>query len=260
MRRAIKELAKYMLGKAGLIAVRRDRYEQLLSDAAFGERLAMMEPLFSGERREAVTALCAGQSQLGQDIFVLEQLSWKRGGFFVEFGATDGRTLSNTWLLEKQFGWRGILAEPGRIWRKQLERSGRSAALEFDCVWNRSGEVLSFAETAYAELSTISDFAARCDHDRSDAQHYEVRTIALNDMLEKHGAPAEMDYLSIDTEGSELTILESLDFARYSFRVITVEHNDMPDRAHIHALLTSHGYIRQNEEHSLFDDWYVRAG
>lgn len=259
MKRAIKDLARYLRSKARIIAMSRPRFENIQDEIAFGERQTMLEPLFSGERREAVAALRASQSQLGQDIFVLERLGWKRGGFFVEFGATDGRTLSNSWLLEKQFGWKGILAEPGRVWRKQLEQSGRSAALEFDCVWNRTGEVLTFAETSFAELSTIGDFSGRGDHNRLGARTYEVRTIALNDMLEKHGAPAEMDYLSIDTEGSELTILESLDFARFRFRVITVEHNFMPDRERIHALLTSHGYERQAEAQSQYDDWYVLA-
>ena len=50
------------------------------------------------------------KSQLKQDIFVLLETGFKRNGFFVEFGATNGIDLSNTYLLEKRFGWNGILA------------------------------------------------------------------------------------------------------------------------------------------------------
>lgn len=50
--------------------------------------------------------------QINQDIFVLYTLNWKRNGFFVEFGATNGIDLSNTYLLEKDFGWKGLLSEP----------------------------------------------------------------------------------------------------------------------------------------------------
>jgi hypothetical protein len=45
------------------------------------------------------------KSETRQDLFVLEQLNFKRGGFFVEFGATNGIDISNTYLLEKEFGW-----------------------------------------------------------------------------------------------------------------------------------------------------------
>ena len=84
-----------------------------------------------------------------------------------------------------------------------------------------------------------------------------VDTISLTDMLEKHKAPYLIDYLSIDTEGSEFDILASHDFSKYTFKVITVEHNYQPQRDLIHELLTKHGYVRKFEDISLQDDWYV---
>ncbi|MFM5930996.1 MAG: FkbM family methyltransferase, partial [Novosphingobium sp.] len=86
---------------------------------------------------------------------------------------------------------------------------------------------------------------------------YTVKTVAFNELLERHQAPALMDYLSIDTEGSELEILSSLDFSRFRFRVITCEHNFTPNREKIHELLVRHGYERRLETVSQFDDWYV---
>jgi len=88
---------------------------------------------------------------------------------------------------------------------------------------------------------------------------YQVPTISLNDLLRRHGAPAEPDYLSIDTEGSEFAILRELDFARFAFKVITCEHNHTPKREQIRQLLESAGYRRKHEDLSRFDDWYVRA-
>jgi hypothetical protein len=77
-------------------------------------------------------------------------------------------------------------------------------------------------------------------------------------MLERHSAPREIDYLSIDTEGSELAILEAFDFDRYVIRCITCEHNFRPDRQRTQDLLESKGYVRAFGEVSLFEDWYVR--
>jgi hypothetical protein len=58
-------------------------------------------------------------AQLFQDLLVLFLLEEKRDGYFIEFGAMDGVTLSNTFLLESRYGWRGIVAEPAHCWRQR---------------------------------------------------------------------------------------------------------------------------------------------
>ena len=59
------------------------------------------------------------KSQLRQDLFVLSETNFKRNGYFVEFGAASGFQLSNTYLLEQNFSWSGILAEPAKVWHSQ---------------------------------------------------------------------------------------------------------------------------------------------
>ena len=100
------------------------------------------------------------------------------------------------------------------------------------------------------------------DMHRQLRQHgttYSVKTISLVDLLRKHSAPPIIDYLSIDTEGSEYDILSSFDFSSYRFRVITCEHNFMPAREQILALLTRNGYSRTLTKFSQYDDWYFDA-
>ena len=65
--------------------------------------------------------------------------------------------------------------------------------------------------------------------------------------LRHHGAPKTIDYLSIDTEGSELEILSAFDFSAYHVRIITVEHNYSPMRGKLHDLLTSNSFTRAFE-------------
>lgn len=195
-------------------------------------------------------------SQAGQDLFVLSQIGAKRGGYFVEFGATQGVNISNSYFFESHLGWNGIVAEPARMWHRDLRRN-RKCHVETRCVWSASGATLRFSEDA--ELSTVSDYV---DSDflaasRREKESYEVTTISLNDLLEEHQAPRIIDYLSIDTEGSEFEILNAFDFGKHSFAVITCEHNHAPQREKIHQLLTGKGYRRVMEEASRADDWYV---
>ena len=199
------------------------------------------------------------KSQLKQDLFVLSELGFKRNGYFVEFGATNGLYLSNTYLLEKKFGWLGIVAEPLKSKYAELIRN-RSCHIEDKCVWKNSGELLKFLEANDQDLSTIFEYQDKDLHreSRKNGQISDVETISLNDLLKKYNAPRLIDYLSIDTEGSEFEILSNFNFEKYEFRVITVEHNYTNQREAIYNLLTSFGYKRKFEKLSEFDDWYIR--
>ena len=199
------------------------------------------------------------KSQLMQDVFVLHQLNFKKEGFFVEFGATNGIDFSNSHLLEKEFNWKGILAEPGNIWHTAL-KVNRTSFIEEKCIWINSSSILEFNEVASPELSTISSFQNKDDwatSQRLKSVSYQVETISLEDLLNKYKAPKIIDYLSIDTEGSEFEILNNFNFSKYRFRVITCEHNYTADREKILALLSKNGYYRKYAFLSKWDDWYV---
>lgn len=200
-----------------------------------------------------------GYAQFGQDLFVLHELKELRGGFFVEFGAASGENLSNTVLLEREFGWRGICAEPSRQWHEALEKN-RKCIIERRCIWSSTGQELLFSECEEGEYSTISEYSSGDMHvgKRQTPREYPVKTVSLVDALDEHGAPSVVDYLSIDTEGSEFDILQAVDFGRYRFRVITVEHNHHRQRrSAIWKLLTGLGYRRVLPALSLVDDWYL---
>lgn len=223
-----------------------------------GQDLEFLKKLDPKHVNKTLELLPKSRSQLRQDLFVLNELNFKRNGFFVEFGATNGVDLSNTFMLESDFGWTGILSEPSAGWLEALQKN-RKAIVDSRCVWSSSGETLRFREAEEQELSTIEDFANRDAHwkTRRTGVTYEVATVSLVELLDFHNAPKVIDFLSIDTEGSEFEILNAFDFGRYSFRTIVCEHNYTPNRKLIYDLLTRNGYARKFDDVSNFDDWYV---
>ena len=73
----------------------------------------------------------------------------------------------------------------------------------------------------------------------------------------KYNAPKKIDYLSVDTEGSEFDILSAFDFNEYRFNCITIEHNFTENREKLKFLLEQNGYKRVFEYLSKWDDWYI---
>jgi FkbM family methyltransferase len=210
------------------------------------------------DKIRVISTAFVSRSQLQQEVFVILLKDFKKGGFFVEFGATDGIALSNTLLLEKKFNWNGILAEPGKNWHEKLSQN-RNCNIDESCIWLCSGEEIEFSETSNGEFSTIEKFV-KTDHHfnkRKKFDSYLVKTITLKDLLDKHNAPKEIDYLSIDTEGSEYEILKGFEFSEYHFDIITVEHNYSDSRRKISELLLANGYVNVSAKMSLWDDWYV---
>lgn len=210
-------------------------------------------------------AFCAGlrplaHGQILQDLWVLYELDLQQNGYFVEFGAYDGTVHSNTKLLEERFGWTGILAEPNPDLAETL-RSARRAVVDSRCVWDSSGERVSLLLTGDAELSTVAEHAASDLHTESRhataVRSVDVPTVSLDDLLDEHGAPPVIDFMSVDTEGTELRILRAFDINRHRPRLLTVEHNGNAEaQRELDALLEAQGYQRRFRTMSDWDAWY----
>lgn len=237
------------------LKVEQDRLLYILLKAGFANKnqLEILRLLNTSVR------LAQSKAQISQDLFVLDCLKNKREGFFIEFGATDGVSLSNTYLLEKEYEWNGIVVEPAKNWEQSLKEN-RNCIIDNRCVWSESGKMLAFNETVNGTLSTLELFNDADYHSekRKDKKMYQVETISLNDLLRDHNAPSDIDYLSIDTEGSEFEILNTFNFSEFNVNIITVEHNFTARRTDIFNLLISKGYKRVFESISGFDDWYIK--
>ncbi len=190
-------------------------------------------------------------SQYKQD-FILDKVIFKdkKGKVFFDIGANDGITYSNTYFLEKNLGWTGVCVEPLPMTFKKLE-DNRNCILE-NCAVGSSSRTETFIEvTGYAEmLSGIKRNYDKRHINRIDSEiktyggskrEIELKIVNVNELLDKHSLH-NIDFCSIDTEGSEFQILRVLEFDRFKINVLTVEANYQIDRLKIRGYLFLKGY------------------
>ena len=262
----LRNLVLGTLYKCNLVIARHDSYlnhkersEEFFLKTRDGSDFAFFQNLLEQKSSGVLQALkLIGESkaQLRQDLLVLWLLDFKRNGIFIEFGAPDGVDLSNTYLLENNFGWTGILAEPALIWHEKL-RTNRKCVVDFHAISSTSGELLDFFEAEDARFSVFGNIGS-AQKSIKYTRTYSVRTKTLLDLIEENNLPNIIDYISIDTEGSEFDILNAFNFDEYAFRVMTVEHSNATEQDKMFQLLSSKGYARILSNISSFDDWFIQ--
>jgi len=197
------------------------------------------------------------KSQLGQDFEVIKFYNNKKNGYFIEIGASDGIQLSNTYLLEKKYNWKGICCEPIPERFRSLVVNRPNSICFNEAVYSQSGLTLAFNISNNFDL--LSGITEHIDKHTStlDCNNtpIKVKTLSLIDILDKANAPSFIEYMSLDTEGSEYEILKDFDFEKYTFGLIDIEHNYIePRRTEIMNLLISKGYVYKGE--NKWDDMY----
>lgn len=190
-------------------------------------------------------------SQGGQDKFANETIfKSKRNGVFFDIGAHDGVSYSNTYYFEKELGWTGVCVEPQKNIFEQLRKNRKCACLH-GCVFDRNAKVQFLQVNGPSEM--LSGILETCDPRHIDRAHQEVAQ--LGGSLQVLDIPAytftqicemnkitHVDFLSIDTEGSEERIIKAIDFNKVSVDVITVEDNFRDHRCETH--LRANGFER----------------
>ena len=205
------------------------------------------------------------KSQLYQDVFASFVIGNKYEKSFLEFGATNGIDLSNTYILEKNMNWSGYLSEPSPQWHEELKKNRPNNKIITECIWSKSNENLDFFVSDVGVLSTINDFKesdkismpGNTTERTRNGKIISIKSTSLNDVIAKSFNSKSPSYMSIDTEGSEYEILKYFDFKKYRPIVFTIEHNFTEYQAKINKLMLSNGYVRVLASLTAFDSWYI---
>lgn len=180
-------------------------------------------PLFHYLRRGGATRTLSGNftSQYGEDEFLVGRGRVPAKGVFVDVGAGDPIRFSNTYAFE-QLGWTGLCidADPEQI--ESLRRS-RTCAIEWAAIASTIGEV-EFVHCQDPDYSTTLDHLPELAESRGwGYATTRVPAERLETALEKHSI-GKIDLLSIDTEGSELEVCETLEWDEHRPRVVVIEY------------------------------------
>jgi len=195
-------------------------------------------------------------SQVSQDRFVNETFfKNKRGGVFIEIGAYDGEKFSNTKYFEEYLGWTGLLIEPLPLAFEKLKKNRKSTLIN-GCITAKRGKQTLFNVQGVEMLSGLADqydnrHLDRIEREGGRIEKIEVECYNLNELCDEHKI-SRVDFLSLDVEGAELTILNSIDFDRLTIDVLTIENNyNYPE---IRTLMESKGYklIRNPEMDEIY--------
>jgi len=232
MRRIIKNILKIALGSSSQSVYRRLKY--LLRK-------------FKG-----------GYFSINQLDKQLEQYVNYDNGFFVELGANDGVSQSNSLYFEMKRNWSGVLVEPAphNFLLCKEQRSSKNnifcnACVSFDYkekyVDIRYANLMSISENLELDLEDKNNHIKKSERFLSQNESlfsFGASAATLNSILKESKAPKEIDFLSLDVEGAELEVLKGIDFDTYSFKYMLIEIRDLK---RMERFLNQHGYILEKK-------------
>jgi len=183
------------------------------------------------------------KSQSKQDKYLYEKFFWskKTPGIYVEFGARDGKEHSNTYFYEYGLNWTGLLVEfEDNEFKNLAKNRPRSIIIQ--------GAVCNERKIKEMALSKYGGWHGDPDHVVDHRKPYlgkkvQVKCYTLNELLTTAGI-RYVDYMSVDTEGSELSIIEKFDFEKFVVDIIQIEvlMGEKEIKRKIHELMISKGY------------------
>lgn len=198
-------------------------------------------------------------SQIGQDKIIDKFFNYKENGTFIDVGANDGILLSNTYFFEKIRNWKGICIEP-RIKEYEKLKQNRNCECYNVAISNYDGIGDFYDITGYPEmLSGLVQNYEQLHLNRARDEGGDIKTIQVNvntlqSVIDRHKL-YNIDYCSIDTEGSEFEVIKSIDFSKTNIVVFSIENNYK--NCNIQSYLALFGYRKFIELD--FEDIYVKS-
>lgn len=146
-------------------------------------------------------------------------------GFFIEVGANDGTTQSNTLLLETKNNWKGLLIEPSEKWTETLISSRKNSIVEKCAISDYNGKILGdFDGSLMSSVNGERLYQDILSHTgvKKEINNVEVNCYTLTELCKKHNIK-NIDLCSIDVEGHEYSVVAGIDFEFLNIKYFVIE-------------------------------------
>tara|TARA_R110000868_G_scaffold75979_7_gene218912 strand:+ start:1138 stop:1878 length:741 start_codon:yes stop_codon:yes gene_type:complete len=199
--------------------------------------------------------------QFNEDLFALNFVKNTMGrdrGTFIDIGANDGITGSNSKLLEDQ-GWSGILVEPNPLLQAELKKNRPNGNIKQVAISNDKEVTFNCVEGegnlhGLSRIDSSEEFIGHVKKHGGKVIQHTVECKTLTKLIEESELKTGIDFLSVDVEGHELTVLETLDFKTYRPNLVCLEDNSKGECLKCHDFMKQQGYTYIAR--TGVNDWY----
>ena len=191
-------------------------------------------------------------SDNNEDSFVIDFFKHKKKGYLIDIGAADGVTGSNSFRLLDEYEWNGLLIEASNSHKDNLinlydDEDGVSCF--FGAIHNEK-KVTDFFQSGgkfvgHSNINGISD--------QWFSHSYPVECEDINSLLEKFNVPSNIDFISLDIEGSEEHVINYWNFDRYKVKLWCIENS-----GRFESILLSNGFERIATIGEINDFWSLK--
>ena len=230
MKKAVINLIKFIprkIKKLSLLFIEKD-LKRIRNIEAVQNNLLLLQKLILS--RQIDQEFNIFQGEVLQDLYAYLFFNGKKDGFYIDIGANDGKHQSNTYFFE-HMGWKGVCIEPQKDIFEILKQN-RKCDVYNAAISGESKEEAEFIKAAGAQgLSGLNSQMSKAHKKRIKKENgkieiIKIKTLSFEDLMKNYPEKLHIDFLSIDVEGAEMSILKGVDFSKYSFGLLTIENNE----------------------------------
>lgn len=180
-------------------------------------------------------------SELQEELFIIDYFNSKKNGYVLDIGAADGITASNSFKIINEYEWSGLLIEacPKHNSNLKILYDDVDGVDYFLGAIDQNKKQITFYEVTERELG-LSNTIGESHTRNQNFVTYEVPCLDINSILKKYNVPKDIDFVSLDIEGSEDQVLNNWNFEKYQVNLWCIEENNCS----YEEFFNSHGYKR----------------